>query len=156
MVPEFIEIIGSPWNLLPPGLHTSSLVDVENRYAYNNPRRRLFDGLVEASGNLNFAGCRNLYLNGSFVTSKPNPNDFDACWDPTGVDVRLLDPVFNDFNFLRAAQKNRFGGEFFPAYSFANEGGQTFLDFFQTDKFSGKRKGIIVLELLTDPMLNSW
>ena len=61
MVPEFIEIIGSPWNLLPPGLHRSSLFDIENRYAYNNSRRRLFDGLVEASKKLNFAGCQNLY-----------------------------------------------------------------------------------------------
>jgi len=155
MLPNFIEILGSPWNLLPPGIHQSNLSDVENRYAYNHSRRRLFDGLVEASKILNLAGCQSLYLNGSFITSKPNPNDFDACWDPSGVNMRLLDPVFNDFSHRRASQKNRFGGEFFPSNNFANEVGQTFLDFFQTDKFSGGRKGIIILELIKDPMLNS-
>jgi len=154
MIPEFIEVFGSPWDLLPLGLHHSTLSDVENRYVYNQDRKRLFDGLIEASKNLRLAGCRCIYLNGSFVTAKPHPNDFDACWDPTGVDMQLIDPVFNDFNNLRAAQKNRFGGEFFPSNNFANEIGQSFLEFFQTDRFSGKPKGIIVLRLINDPQLN--
>jgi hypothetical protein len=28
---------------------------------------------------LRAAGCRTIYINGSFVTDKLNPNDFDAC-----------------------------------------------------------------------------
>ena len=38
-------------------------------------------GLRAALESLKSAGCRTVYLNGSFVTSKEAPNDFDACWD---------------------------------------------------------------------------
>ena len=41
----------------------------------------------------------------------------------------------------RAAQKARFGAEFFPAQ--APQRLKTFLDFFQIDKDTGKPKGII-------------
>jgi hypothetical protein len=34
-----------------------------------------------------------------------------------GVTVRLLDPVLVDFSNLRAAQKAKYFGEFFPAHS---------------------------------------
>jgi hypothetical protein len=61
------------------------------------------------------AGCRLVYLDGSFVTRKRNPADFDACWDVQNVDDAELDPVFWDFSRGRAAQKQRFLGELFPA-----------------------------------------
>lgn len=72
-------------------------------------------GLREALGLLADAGCRTAYLDGSFVSAKEVPGDFDVCWDVTGVDPDLLDPVFFDFSASRRAQKMRFGGELFPA-----------------------------------------
>jgi hypothetical protein len=54
-------------------------------------------------------------LDGSFVTTKERPGDFDACWDIRFVDDAVLDPTFLDFSQGRAAQKRRFLGEFFPA-----------------------------------------
>jgi hypothetical protein len=62
----------------------------------------LLIGLREALARLKAAGCRLVYLDGSFVTSKPQPEDFDACWGVTGVDVESLDPVFLDFSDSRA------------------------------------------------------
>jgi hypothetical protein len=53
----------------------------------------LIDGLADAVTVLAEAGCRRLWLNGSFVTTKDEPGDFDACWDQTGVDLDTLDPV---------------------------------------------------------------
>jgi len=88
-----------------------------------------------------------VYVDGSFVTTKPEPGDFDACWGLAGVDVELLDPVFLDFSRSRAQQNERFLGEFFPAELPEGATGQTFLEFFQTDKETGKRKGILVLDL---------
>ena len=36
--------------------------------------------------NLSSAGCRLVYLDGSFVTRKERPGDIDACWDVQYVD----------------------------------------------------------------------
>jgi hypothetical protein len=88
-----------------------------------------------------------VYINGSFVTSKERPNDVDVCWDIDGVDADALDPVFFDFDNGRAAQKARFGAEFFPAQVPEGLTGRTFLDFFQVDKQTGEPKGIIELRL---------
>jgi hypothetical protein len=86
-------------------------------------------------------------VDGSFVTEKMFPGDFDACWDPHGVDVTLLDPVFLDFSNGRAAQKGRFRGELFLSSSPADSKGTSFLRFFQIDKMTGKAKGIVALDL---------
>jgi hypothetical protein len=68
-----------------------------------------------ALNDLRDAGCKRVYLNGSFVTSKDEPGDFDACWDPTGVDFERIEPTLLEFENARAAQKARYGGELFPA-----------------------------------------
>jgi hypothetical protein len=86
-------------------------------------------------------------VDGSFVTNKPHPGDFDGCWDVDGVDPDRLDSVLLVFDNRRAAQKAKYGGEMFPAQ--LNEGatGQTFLEFFQVDKATGRAKGIVQLDL---------
>ena len=38
-------------------------------------------GIRSAIDNLKEAGCLTVYINGSFVTAKQVPNDFDACWE---------------------------------------------------------------------------
>ena len=55
-------------------------------------------GLRAALENLKAAGCRTVYLNGSFVTSKDLPNDYDACWEEPGVDPEALDSVLLTFD----------------------------------------------------------
>jgi hypothetical protein len=99
---------------------------------------------------LGAAGCRRIYLNGSFVTDKRQPGDIDVAWDPDGVDVECLlglEPVFGEFADRRAAQKAKFGCEFFPSSFVADLVGNTFLEFFQIDKDTEQRKGIIALDL---------
>ena len=99
---------------------------------------------------LKAAGCRSLYVDGSFVTIKNFPGDYDACWDVVGVDPSLLDPIlfdFSDFKAARIAQKGKYFGEFFPAQMPEGATGKLFVDFFQTDKITGAPKGIIGLDL---------
>ena len=98
------------------------------------------------------AGCGCLYLDGSYVTAKPLPGDYDACWEPAGVEEGLLDPVFLDFDDERAAQKAKYQGEFFPSSALVGGVGSTFLEFFQLERFSGLKKGIVQIELVGDPM----
>lgn len=145
MIPDFVDI-GGPWRVLPPGVHDATIEEVEGRFAASEQRNRIFAGLRDGVTALRKAGCRKVFLDGSFVTEKPIPADFDACWDPVGVEVTKLDPVLLDFSDGRKNQKRRFRGEFFPVNLFA-DGTHIFLDFFQTDKHTGKAKGIICIHL---------
>ena len=105
MIPAFQTLAGSPWPLLPIGLHKATLHEVEARFAINARRRAQFKGLVAGLQSLRAAGCTRAFLDGSYVSAKPLPKDFDACWDPTGVDPSRLDPVLLTFDNERAAQK---------------------------------------------------
>jgi hypothetical protein len=146
MIPSLDDLGPSPWKVLPPGIHSASLADVETAFATTPHRRELFAGLVEAAEKLAVAGCQFLYLDGSYVTGKPCPGDYDACWDPTGINPALLDPVFLDFSNKRQNQKIKFKGEFFP-FGAAASPGKSFIDFFQTDRYTGLRKGIVLIDL---------
>lgn len=141
MIPEF-----DSRGLLPEGVFRTDWQEIVKRFGSNLRRRQLLKRLKEALDLLAAAGCRRVYLDGSFVTAKKWPNDIDVCWDVDGVDAISLDDVFFDFDNGRAAQKARFGAEFFPAQ--APQRLKTFLDFFQIDKETGRPKGIV--ELLLD------
>lgn len=143
MLPDLVDI-GGPWRVLPPGVHSATMEEIEARFATTDHRKRIFSGFRSGVMALRKAGCRNIFLDGSFVTGKPVPGDFDACWDPKGVDPAKIDPVLLDFSDARKKQKERFQGEFFPANSRADSA-HIFLDFFQTDRHTGNAKGIVCL-----------
>ncbi|EOX3949973.1 hypothetical protein ACNUCD_004976 [Vibrio alginolyticus] len=114
---------------------------------FNPHRRKQFDGLIDAMKALKQAGCSKIYIDGSYVTKKPTPGDYDACWDAGNVDPSKLDAVFLDFSDGRASQKAKYEGEFFPAHCFADNKQTPYTEFFQQEKHSGCRKGIVLLEL---------
>jgi len=145
MIPDAVDINGI-WNVLPPGVHEATLDEVEKRFATTGNRRNLFGGFRRGVESLRNAGCKVIFLDGGFVTEKTRPNDFDACWDPTGVDTKKLDPTLLDFTHMRKKQKDKYGGEFFPSSARA-DGMRTFAEFFQTDRHTGQRKGIIKIKL---------
>jgi hypothetical protein len=132
---------------LPPGVHTSGWRELEERLGFNPWRRRLLDGFRRACQELRLAGCRLVYLDGSFATAKEHPGDFDACWDVSHVDEESLDPVFLDFSEGRSAQKRRFLGELFPAQLPEGATGRAFVAFFQVNRLTGKPKGIVAIRL---------
>lgn len=133
---------------LPPGVHWLRWSDFCLRFGWNSHRQRLLAGLKTALEALRAAGCLTVYVNGSFITDKDVPGDFDACWEMSGVDLTALQgtPLLN-FSNGRAEQKATFGGELFPATAHADAAGRRFLDFFQIDKDTGSKKGIVSLNL---------
>lgn len=145
MIPPLIDI-GAPWPVLPPGIHWASLAEIETAFATNDPRQKLFAGFSRVLEALAVAGCRRAYLDGSFVTGKEFPGDFDGCWDDDGVSSRRLDPVLLLFDNNRAMQKLIFRGEMFSSTTLA-DGENTFLEFFQIEKVTGNAKGIIGIYL---------
>jgi len=149
MIPPFDPATGD----LPPGLHQASWEEIIERFGVNEWRRKLLDGLALALQQLRQAGCRRVYLDGSFVSHKEQPDDFDACWDPDGVDLPslgLIAPLLFDLESQRRRQKAVYFGEIFPSTMPAHVAGlpvETVLGLFQTDKVTNRPKGIVMLEL---------
>lgn len=141
MLPDF-----TPDGLLPPGVHQAEWKEVASRFGYNPWRTSLLEGLRDALENLKNAGCRTAYVDGSFVTSKELPGDFDACWEEDDVDGSALDRVLLDLSPRRLAQKAKYHGELFPASIPADPSGLSYLEFFQTTE-EGVRKGIVRIDL---------
>jgi hypothetical protein len=99
---------------------------------------------------LKSAGCRKVHIDGSFVTDKELPNDFDGCWERAGMSLANLqqhDPVLLDFTDGRRAQKLKYGGEMFPADATEGITGTTFIAFFSRDKNTANAKGIVEIDL---------
>jgi hypothetical protein len=130
---------------LPAGVHKATWQEVVPRFGRNGHRSRLIAGLLPALQNLAAAGCRIVLLDGSFVTEKELPGDYDGAWDPAGVNPALLDPVLLDFSNRRAAMKSKYLGELFPATAIAAPG-VLFRDFFMKDK-NGIPKGVVQIDL---------
>jgi hypothetical protein len=132
---------------LPPGMHLATLEEIEAVFITTPRRRRLFEGLRRAIQNLHAAGVRRVFIDGSFVTTKADPNDVDGCWEWTEeVHLDLLDPVLLDFTQARRAMRDKYGVDFFLATWVEAGSGLTFLDFFQRNR-ADELKGIIQLDL---------
>ena len=142
MIPEF-----NREGRLPAGIHWATWPEIQTRFGFSPRRRQLLGGLRAALEALHRAGCGIVYIDGSFVTVKQEPGDYDVCRDIDGVNVEALDSVFLDFSRGRAAQKRKYSGEFFPAQMPEGASGRVFLEFFQTDKQTGRSKGIVGLNL---------
>jgi hypothetical protein len=135
---------------LPQGIHILTLTETKSLLVFNERREDLFNGFVRAWSSLQQARCQKIYIGGSFATNKELPGDFDACWDTTDVDFKVLkdiEPVLLDLSNNCAAQKAKFGGELFPANKLTYLSGITHLDFFQKDR-DGNPKGIVSIHLL--------
>src|SRR6476646_6535357 len=85
MLPPIDPVTGN----LPPGVHESSWTELEAAFGGTPWRRQLLSGLRAALEALRVAGCRRAYVDGSFVTAKEVPGDFDGCWESQGVDPPL-------------------------------------------------------------------
>jgi hypothetical protein len=132
---------------LPPGVHIATTEEVEAMFVTTPRRRLLFDGLRRALQNLQTAGVRRVFIDGSFVTTKAEPNDVDGCWEwNDDVNLDLMDPVFLDFSDQRQAMKDTYGVDFFLATWMEAGPGLTFLEFFQRNR-SDEPKGIVRLDL---------
>jgi hypothetical protein len=110
MVPEFDEA-----GVLPAGIHDATWDELTTRFGTSPHRRQLLVGLKRALDSLRSAGCRRAYVNGSFVTAKDEPGDFDGCWDASGVDLDRLDPMLLDFSNARRPRRRSLAASFSPA-----------------------------------------
>lgn len=135
---------------LPYGIHAMRWEEFTKQFAFNSTRKRLLRGLVRAIFLLRRAGCRTIYVGGSYVTTKRKPFDIDCVWESRGMDwehVKRVAPVFLKAKTGHDEQMARFGGEFFPSQCGEKNTGLTWLDFFQRDKQPGRRRGIVRIDI---------
>jgi hypothetical protein len=143
-IPEFDE-----YGNLPPGVHFCEWDEFVERFGTTAKRLNLISGLELAMAQLKVAGCRTIYIDGSFVTIESEPNDFDACYDRETVDfeyLRVNAPILFDRR-NRNAQKARYKGEVFPSDDPVGNYGDNSFYFFQKDRKKNK-KGIIAIDLM--------
>ena len=138
---------------LPPGVHDASIEDIGRRFVWNRARRMLFAGLARALSNLALGGVRYVWIGGSFVTSKGEPNDVDGCWEyERRVVVDKLDPVFLDVDPPREAMRRKYGVDFLilgtPLVD-RTAGGRRIEEFFQVDR-DGRAKGVVRVKIGPD------
>ncbi|MDP4006388.1 hypothetical protein [Methylobacterium sp. NEAU K] len=81
MIPDFDPVTG----YLPQGEHPADWDELTTRFAWNAHRRYLLSGLQRLAAALRDEGCVLFLIDGSFVTQKEFPGDFDACCDYTGL-----------------------------------------------------------------------
>ena len=99
MLPDFDER-----GFLPVGEHPATWEEVAQRFGGNPTRDRLLLGLERAIILLRQAGCPRIWLDGSFISSKPEPGDFDGCYD--FCDLTVLDErLYPMFRLQRREQK---------------------------------------------------
>lgn len=135
----------TPTGELPPGQHQTTLTEIGERYATNPTRQHQFEGLTRAAHALAQAGATTLWINGSYITTKGEPGDYDATFDAQHINwttLGLNNPELMDFDNPRTTQKRVYGGELLPNI----EGGIDYVAFFQTNR-DGNPKGILRIDL---------
>lgn len=145
MIPEF-ENNGN----LPPGIHSASIQEVKERFGTNPHRKNLLTGLDKLLKHLENIGCYLVYLDGSFITNKEYPSDYDLAWSTMGLsndNISKIDPILLNIKQFRREMKEKYLGDIFPAEIPEGSTGKLFRDFFQTDKNTGEDKGIIAISL---------
>jgi len=136
---------------LPHGIHNMTWEEFYDQFSFSPKRKILLEGLEKTIDVLRQCGCMVIYVDGSFVTNKLEPNDYDACWEGdmeiVVSNLQVIEPVFLDFTNGRKNQKLKYKGEVFPAEIPADSIGTSYLDFFQQIRFSTDKKGIVAIKL---------
>ncbi|MEX2285993.1 MAG: hypothetical protein WD648_02815 [Planctomycetaceae bacterium] len=144
MIPPFTQD-----GYLPVGIHLASRAEFRDRFVplqSIDRRFRIFQQIEKLlSESENSAIVTRITLAGSFVTAKPDPNDFDVILVfKDSVLGRQLRPF--EYNLVsRKAARRMFGGDIVPAIE-GTAALDAYLEFFQTNR-NGQRVGVVEIQL---------
>ena len=128
--------------ILDPGKHKMTWKEFYGFFSFSERRKELLEGLGKVVNILREIGVTRIYIDGSFVTNKLEPDDWDACFESSvPVSNNLKYPFKNG-----KAQKKLYKGHVFDAQWEADEFGTKYLEYFQQMKEnSAIKKGIVEL-----------
>ena len=148
MIPQF-----DNRGLLPDGLYDTSLEEIRAVLGFTERRSKLIDGLEEFLQIWDTSGLTDHYvIDGSFVTSKPEPSDIDMilALKDTAAFSSTLKGLLVTYCYDTASTKDRFGCHAFAAANQAHLEG--WIDFFRHEKAAegtvGRTRGLLRLGLL--------
>ena len=142
MIPDFRDD-----GYLPEGLHVATEAEATFRFGTDTPRRQRLALRLRRWIELSRAvSAKRLFVNGSFVTSKPDPNDVDAVvWLPDDFIDRVADGNSEAME-LETMLLTRHPEEIFAAED--RRDWEDWLEFFsRTRESDGRRKGVVEIEL---------
>lgn len=96
---------------MPPGIYGATMSEIEARFTQNERRRALFAGLRRVICILAGCGCPEVFLDGSFITHKAEPDDYDLCYEPAGMHAT---ESLHEFLSSRGSRKADYFGDIFP------------------------------------------
>ena len=144
MIPELTE-----QGFLPPDMHQATRDEFKERFVFfqrSDRHLRIFEQLDKLLEQAAQAGIvRRIIIAGSFVTAKPEPNDFDCIVVlDSSIVGRSLWPF--EYNLVsRQMARRMFGGDVMPALD-NSPALQQYLEFFQTTR-DGQLIGIVEIQL---------
>jgi hypothetical protein len=86
-----------------------TLAEFEQHFVTNAWRKERFKNALIFFEIFNACGCSTVYIGGSFISTKINPDDIDLCFDLQGIDPDKMEEVFPDFfdfNKIGEIQRN--------------------------------------------------
>jgi len=142
MIPDFRDD-----GYLPEGLHVATDAEITFRFGTSTvQRRRLALRLRRWIELSRIIGARRIFIDGSFVTAKPDPNDIDAVvWLQEDFSDRVSDGDLDSVE-LETMLLTRRPEEIFAAEDRLDW--DDWLEFFsRTREADGRRKGLVEVEL---------
>lgn len=137
---------------LTPGIHEMTWDEFVREFNFSPQRKKLLEGLFQVTQILKECGSTFIYIDGSFVTDKLEPNDWDACFNgdrEVCKKILVRDAILIlDEEPKRKLQKEKYCGELYHIHVPYGYDGESMLDFFQKIKYQPrKKKGIIKIKL---------
>ncbi len=125
-----------------------SVTEFKEAFGYSEERKKKIDSLLELARALSSFNCGLMYIVGSFVTNKKQPNDIDVCFDITEVDLKALKKRYPEL-YTEKGQKEihellKVHLIYFTSYD------TEILDWFRFDR-NGNKRGIIKIFLKDFP-----
>ena len=131
--------------ILKQGEHGTTWIEFSKLSGFTRRRRKIIRRMRPMLLHMRDVGCKFVNIDGSFVTSKINPNDFDGTLDPEGVDITKLDPIIK--NEDKFSMKEKYFGELYRQNTIEAGTGNSFDEFFQVDRFNNS-KGVVIIDLV--------
>lgn len=79
--------------------------EFEKLFGFNESRKEKLKRVLLFLKILKSLGCTNVYIAGSFVTSKEFPNDIDLCVDITNIDYKSLKNDYSEWLSEKGIEK---------------------------------------------------
>jgi hypothetical protein len=128
-------------------LHETILLSYEefkHHFGTNQRRINQINNALKFFRLFHSCGCQTVFVDGSFVSKKENPEDIDLCFDLTDMDVEKIRKVFPQF--FEPNEIGKIHREFQCHILHFDKNFTVYFDFLHEDR-NGNPKGLVRLDI---------